>query len=98
MEANRSIPSLPSYAVAIVTALFAVALFPPLAHADLNIILKNSFIEKYKNRASITARFEVDQATKPHPAADDADIHISGHRFAFDSFSMEMSLPAEARQ
>lgn len=53
-------------------------LLSTLAHADLNIVLKNTFIEKFKDRAAITAHFSVDQATKPHPAKEDADIHIAG--------------------
>jgi hypothetical protein len=49
-----------------------------LAHAELNIVLKNEFIEKYKNRATITAQFTVVATSKVHPASQDADIHIAG--------------------
>jgi hypothetical protein len=57
---------------------FQLLLASHAAHADLNIILKNTFIEQYKLRAAITAKFKVDKATKPHAPKDDADIHIAG--------------------
>src|ERR1043166_3958971 len=58
--------------------LLVFVLLSALAHAELNIVLKNDFIEKYKDRATITARFTVVAASKVHPASQDADIHIAG--------------------
>lgn len=40
--------------------------------------ITNEFIEKYKNRATITAQFTVVATSKVHPASQDADIHIAG--------------------
>ena len=44
--------------------LLILVLFPVLVWAQLKIVLKNSFIEKYKNRATISAEFIVDKAHK----------------------------------
>jgi hypothetical protein len=49
------------------------------ARADIEITLKNSFIEKFKNRATMTATFTVDKAhVKPNPPKKDGDMHIAG--------------------
>lgn len=58
--------------------LLVLVLLSARASADLNIVLKNDFIEKYKNRATITAQFTVVATSKVHPASQDADIHIAG--------------------
>ncbi len=51
----------------------------PAIYADTQITLKNSFIEKYKNRATITTTYTVDVAhKKPNPASKDGDMHIAG--------------------
>ena len=61
--------------VAAVTALFASW---PVA-AEVSITLNNTFIEKYKNRATIDAQFIVDQTKgKPNPASKDGDMHVAG--------------------
>ena len=72
-------------------AFFATLLlgWPVLAWADLNIVLKNDFIEKYKGRATMTAQFTVDAMSAVHPPSQDADIHIAGH-------SDDVSLPMVA--
>lgn len=50
----------------------------PLA-AQSRIVMKNSFIETYKNRVTITANYTVDKAHRgPNTAAKDADLHIAG--------------------
>jgi hypothetical protein len=41
------------------------------------ITLKNSFIEKYKNRATLSTRYRVINY-KTHSAAEDGDAHVSG--------------------
>ena len=47
--------------------------------ANIEITLKNDFIEKYKDRVTIDATFTVDKAlARPHPAKDDAELHIAG--------------------
>jgi hypothetical protein len=49
------------------------------ATAQIEITLKNTFIEKYKSRATIDANFTVDKAhKKPNPPSKDGDIHIAG--------------------
>jgi hypothetical protein len=52
---------------------------PPLRNG-IHITLKNEFIEKYKDRVTITARhFIVDKAhPKPNPQAKDGDLHAAG--------------------
>jgi hypothetical protein len=43
------------------------------------VTLRNSFIEKYKNRATISTPFRVVfAAKKPHPADQDGDLHVAG--------------------
>lgn len=64
-------------------ALFLVA---SLTHAQ-TLVLQRSFIEKYKNRATIDAVFVVDHAhPRPNTPANDADLHASGR-------SEEVGLP-----
>jgi hypothetical protein len=60
--------------------LAAPALLIPLpARAEIEIILRNSFIEKYKNRATINTDFLVDKAhKKPNAPSKDGDLHIAG--------------------
>jgi hypothetical protein len=49
------------------------------ALAEIQLTLKRSFIEQYKNRATITATFTVDKAHEhPNPANRDGDLHIAG--------------------
>ena len=43
------------------------------------ITLRNTFIEKYKNRVTISTPFRVVfAAKKPHPADQDGDLHVAG--------------------
>lgn len=63
---------------------------PLAAYADIEITLKNSFIEKFKNRATIDANFTVVKAhAKPNPASKDGDLHAAGQ-------APEIGLPAVA--
>ncbi len=49
------------------------------AQTDVEITLKNTFIEKYKDRATIEASFVVDRAhRRPNPPSKDGDLHIAG--------------------
>jgi len=49
------------------------------AQTQIEITLKNSFIEKFKNRATIEATFTVDKAHKKvNPPSKDGDMHIAG--------------------
>jgi hypothetical protein len=49
------------------------------AQTDVEITLKNSFIEKYKDRATIEGNFVVDRAhAHPNPPSKDGDMHIAG--------------------
>ncbi len=55
----------------------------PAAHSESKITLKNQFITKYMNQATITASFTVDhvgKVKKPSPSkpSNDGDIHCSG--------------------
>jgi hypothetical protein len=69
----------------------ACAIILPLAaYADIEITLKNSFIEKFKNRATIDASFTVVKAhKKANPASKDGDLHAAGQ-------APEIGLPAVA--
>ncbi len=61
----------------------------PLGNAQ-TIVLQRSFIEQYKNRATIDGTFIVDHAHKrPNPPAKDGDLHASGR-------SKEVGLPMVA--
>lgn len=54
-------------------------LLPVAGSAQIQITLKNSFIEKFKDRATIDATFTVDKAhKKPNPPSKDGDLHIAG--------------------
>jgi hypothetical protein len=65
-------------------------LLPLVAYAEIEITLKNSFIEKFKNRVTIDASFTVDKAHKrPNPASKDGDLHAAGR-------APEIGLPAVA--
>src|ERR1700674_1023037 len=47
--------------------------------AEIEIALEDSFIETYKNRATIAAAFTIDKVDRrPHPAFWDGDFHIAG--------------------
>jgi hypothetical protein len=49
------------------------------AAAQIQITLNNTFIEKYKGRATIDVHYTVDKAhKKPNPPSKDGDIHIAG--------------------
>jgi hypothetical protein len=62
-----------------IPAILVLLLVPALARAEIVITLKNSFIEQFKNRATITATYTVDKAhPRPNPVSKDADIHIAG--------------------
>jgi hypothetical protein len=57
----------------------AAAFLSVTSVAQINITLKNSFIENFKNRATITTTFTVDKAhKKPNAASSDGDMHIAG--------------------
>jgi len=46
---------------------------------EIEITLKNAFIDKFQDRATIDASFTVDKAHKhPNPAKKDGDLHIAG--------------------
>ena len=66
---------------ALVRSIFAAAavLWATTAHAEISITLKNTFIEKYKNRATIDAQFVVDHSKgKANSPSADGDMHASG--------------------
>src|SRR5437667_382198 len=59
-------------------AIPALFLFVSLANAQ-TLVLQRSFIEKYKNRATIDGTFIVDHAlAQPHAASQDGDLHAAG--------------------
>jgi hypothetical protein len=45
---------------------------------DFQITLKNSFIERFKNRVTIRTPFRVVETSRVHDPEDDAEIHIAG--------------------
>ncbi len=56
-------------------------LFLPISSsfADNILELNKSFIEKYKNKLTISVRYTVDAAHKrPNPANKDGDMHVAG--------------------
>ncbi|HEY6155913.1 MAG TPA: hypothetical protein VIV88_00590 [Gemmatimonadales bacterium] len=62
----------------IVAATYLASL-PVVSHAQIEITLKNSFIENYKDRTTIEATYTVDKAHRtPNPPAKDGDMHIAG--------------------
>src|SRR2546421_376739 len=62
------------------TALFLLlGLLAGSVFANIEISLKNEFIEQYKDTATIAVSFVVDKAhKKPNPATKDADLHVAG--------------------
>jgi hypothetical protein len=68
------------------STLLILLIIAPLANAQ-TLVLQRSFIEKYKNRATIDATFIVDHAhPRPNRPAKDGDLHASGR-------SEEIGLP-----
>ena len=56
-----------------------LAIVPIGLHAQIQITLSNSFIEKYKDRVTIDATYTVDKAhPHPNPPKKDGDLHIAG--------------------
>jgi hypothetical protein len=50
-----------------------------ISDSEIEITLKNSFIDAYKERATIEVPFTVDRADKnPHPQSWDGDLHVAG--------------------
>jgi hypothetical protein len=71
-------------------AFLFIAFAPILSRAEIEITLNNSFIEKYKNRATISVEYWVDKAhVKPNAPSKDGDIHIAGR-------AIEVGLPVVA--
>src|SRR5262245_1945401 len=61
------------------TAFAVFYLLPAVAQAQIEITLKKSFIEKYKDRVKIDADFVVDKAHKIlNPTSKDGDMHLAG--------------------
>jgi len=59
--------------------IFLLIVAVSITASQTTITLKNKFIEKYKNRATITATYTIDKAhEKPNPAKNDGDLHIAG--------------------
>ena len=58
---------------------FLLLLLPVLAVAEVEIVLKNSFIEAFKNRATINVNYIIDKAhAHPNPPKKDGDMHVAG--------------------
>lgn len=59
--------------------LLVACLLSSTAQAQIEITLKNSFIQQFRNRATIDADFTVDKAHKRvNPPSKDGDMHIAG--------------------
>lgn len=55
-----------------------IIVFSALAHGEISLTLKQSFIAKYKDRATIEADCTVDKTKgKANPASKDGDMHIA---------------------
>ena len=62
----------------VLLASIALAATWPVA-AEVSITLNSTFVEKYKNRATIDVKFIVDHSKgKPNPASKDGDMHVAG--------------------
>jgi hypothetical protein len=76
-----------------VTLSFCLLLSAAGAFGQSTLVLKNAFIEKYKNRVTADATFAIDHAhARPNPVgkgAEDGDLHFSGR-------SDEIGLPLVA--
>jgi len=60
-------------------ALLLLALLTQSAYAEEILELNRSFIEKYKNKLTISVNYTVDAAhKKPNPPAKDGDMHVAG--------------------
>ncbi|MBV8200817.1 MAG: hypothetical protein JOZ15_09365, partial [Acidobacteria bacterium] len=60
-------------------ALLLAGLLAAAAQAEILITLQSSFVEKYKDRATIDALFTVDKAPpRPNSPASDGDLHAAG--------------------
>src|ERR1044072_1124193 len=63
----------------LITALVAS---PGTCRADITVALSKSFVNKYKDKATIPTTFEIDKHhNSPNPigsGSDDGDIHIAG--------------------
>lgn len=61
-------------------ALFLLlGLFTGSLFANIEITLKNEFIEQFKDRATISVSFVVDKAhARPNPPKKDGDLHVAG--------------------
>ena len=58
--------------------LLLVGAFVSVAHAQISLTLKQGFITKYKDRATIEAECTVDKSKgKANPASKDGDMHIT---------------------
>lgn len=74
----------------LVPALFLLLVLPVLLYAQSEIVLKNSFIQKYKSRVTIETEFKIDHVKKTiNKPEDDGDFHIAGR-------STEIGLPMVA--
>ena len=64
---------------ALAAALLLLGLVASSLFANIEITLKNDFIEKYKDQATISASFIVDKAhPHPNPPKNDGDLHAAG--------------------
>ena len=64
----------PLFTAAVLTIAIAIP-----AHADVEVTLKKSFIEKYKNRVTITTPFLIDKVkSSVNPGSEDGDLHVAG--------------------
>ncbi|WP_066709787.1 hypothetical protein [Curvibacter delicatus] len=75
----ESLPTLSTVRHKLPTLLVALAaLVFGSANAEISLTLKNTFIEKYKNRTSIADDCVVDHSKgKPNPASADGDMHAA---------------------
>jgi len=54
-------------------------IFTGSVFSQTELVLKNSFIQKYRNQVTIDVKFYVDKPhQRPNRAVDDADLHIAG--------------------
>lgn len=75
---NKQFSPLALNPVVVPFLLLALAMYVPVVHAEISLTLKQSFITKYKDRATIEADCTVDKTKgKANPASKDGDMHIA---------------------
>ncbi|HXF48797.1 MAG TPA: hypothetical protein VNL73_05160 [Verrucomicrobiae bacterium] len=78
-EAIKTVRNRKWLASILLSILVTIFFLPSVSSAQIEITLKNKFIDEYKDRATIEATFTVDKAhAKPNSPSKDGDMHVAG--------------------